>query len=183
MTAATRKQNNMNDIVIGIDRSETAAKALRKAAEIASAQQADLHIVMCVDKKAPVDFHVGSDHFHCDALSEARQFLDEAAQHTGVPTTSAVGVGDPAEFLCEEASRLRARVIVVGNRRVQTMARVLGTVASDVIKHAPCDVLIANTCNEPTKQSHASTPLGIATGPAGHHQPDTIGQDQYPRQE
>ena len=60
--------------------------------------------------------------------------------------TFTVGLGDPARFLCEEAGRLRARAIVVGNRRVQGVARVLGSVAADVVKQAPCDVLVANTC-------------------------------------
>jgi nucleotide-binding universal stress UspA family protein len=49
-------------------------------------------------------------------------------------------------MLCEEATRLEARAIVVGNRRVQGMSRVLGSVAADVTRQAPCDVVVANTC-------------------------------------
>lgn len=137
----------MNDVIIGIDRSETAARALAKAAALAGALQVNLHIVTCVDRKAPVEFQVGSDQFRFDSLSQARKFLEDAgagASPDGSFTT-AVGDGDPAEYLCEEAARLQARVIVVGNRRVQSLARVLGTVASDVVKHAPCDVLVAHT--------------------------------------
>jgi len=47
--------------------------------------------------------------------------------------------------MCDEATRLEARTIVVGNRRVQGVTRVLGSIAADVTKHAPCDVLIANS--------------------------------------
>ena len=36
-------------------------------------------------------------------------------------------------------------MIVVGNKRVQGLARVLGSVASAVAQHAPCDVYIAKT--------------------------------------
>ncbi|MCP3973298.1 MAG: universal stress protein, partial [bacterium] len=43
-----------------------------------------------------------------------------------------------------------ARMIVVGNRRVQGIARVLGSVASDVAKRAPCSVLIAHTTRADT---------------------------------
>jgi nucleotide-binding universal stress UspA family protein len=55
--------------------------------------------------------------------------------------------------MCEEARRLEARMIVVGNRRVQGAARVLGSIASDVAKHAPCDVYIANTTGTATKHA------------------------------
>lgn len=142
----------MNDVVVGIDRSETAAKALTKAAAIANARRVNLHIVMCVERKAPVEMQVGSDHFRFDVLSKADRFLDEAARRSGATgeVTTAVGLDDPAGFLCEEAGRLGASVIVVGNRRVQSVARVLGTVAADVIRRAPCDVLVANTSGEPT---------------------------------
>ena len=60
-------------------------------------------------------------------------------------STSTVGFGDPAVTICEEAERLRASMIVVGNRRVQGATRILGSVAADVTKQASCDVLIANT--------------------------------------
>lgn len=137
----------MNDVVVGIDRSATAARALARAAALAAAKKANLHIVMCIEPKAPVEFGVGSDLFRFDARTEAGKFLDEAARRHGTDglVTTAVGVGDPAEFLCEEAGRLGASLIVVGNRRVQSMARILGTVAADVMRHAPCDVLIAHT--------------------------------------
>ena len=48
-------------------------------------------------------------------------------------------------MLIEEAARTHADVIVVGNRRMQGVKRVLGAVASDVAHHAPCDVLIVKT--------------------------------------
>jgi nucleotide-binding universal stress UspA family protein len=52
---------------------------------------------------------------------------------------------EPADALCAEAERLGASIIVVGNKRVQGMARVLGSVAAEVARHAPCHVFIAHT--------------------------------------
>jgi nucleotide-binding universal stress UspA family protein len=52
--------------------------------------------------------------------------------------------------MCDEAQRLEATMIVVGNHRVQGLTRVLGAVATDVTRHAPCDVLIANTTTDST---------------------------------
>ena len=47
--------------------------------------------------------------------------------------------------LCDEAKRLDAEMIIVGNRRVQGMSRVLGSIAMDVARNAPCNVLIVHT--------------------------------------
>ena len=136
----------MNDIVVGIDRSDTARRAAGAAAELATAFGANLHLVMCVERGPSANFTVGSEHFHTDWLTEAEQFLDAAAMDLQAPSvTRTVAVGDPAVTLCEEAERLQAHTIVVGNRRVQGLSRVLGSVAADVTKRAPCHVLIAQT--------------------------------------
>ena len=139
----------MKDIVVGIDRSATARRAAEAAADLASVYNANLHLVMCVKRTKPVDISNGSDRFHVDWLSEAEQFLDSVV--VGLPhaqVSQTVGLGDPAKMLCEEAERLEARAIVVGNRRVQGVSRVLGSVAGGVARLAPCDVLVANTCEE-----------------------------------
>jgi nucleotide-binding universal stress UspA family protein len=139
----------MNDIIVGIDRSETAHRAAITAAELAAAHRTNLHLVMCIDRTKPVNMTVGGDVFHTDSVSDAEQFLASVA--SGLPhdsITHAVGFSSPAKMLCEEAERLDARTIVVGNRRVQGMSRVLGSVASDVTRQAPCSVLIANTFND-----------------------------------
>jgi nucleotide-binding universal stress UspA family protein len=136
----------MNDIVVGIDRSETAAQAASVAAEMAKAFGVNLHLVTCADKSRSVELKVGSDQFHTDWLAEADQFLKDAARRLDCDqVTHAVGSGNPADFLCDEARRLEAKTLVVGNRRVQGVSRVLGSVAGDVLKKADCDVLIVNT--------------------------------------
>lgn len=57
----------------------------------------------------------------------------------------AEGKGKPADVLVEEAERLGAALIVVGNRRVQGPTRVLGAIATSVAHRAPCDVYIVKT--------------------------------------
>jgi nucleotide-binding universal stress UspA family protein len=136
----------MEDIVVGVDRSESARRAALAAAELAAAYRTNLHVVMCVERRSPVEVGVGSERFRADWLAEAEQFLADLVR--SLPhdaTTYGVGIGDPATTLCDEAKRLNARAIVVGNRRVQGAARVLGSVAGDVTRRAPCDVLVANT--------------------------------------
>jgi nucleotide-binding universal stress UspA family protein len=136
----------MNDIVVGIDRSETAARAAVVGAEMASALGVNLHLVTCAEKGRSTDLTVGSDHFHTDWLAEADLFLKDTARELGYEqVTFLVASGNPATVLCDEARRVEARMVVVGNRRMQGVSRVLGSVARDVLKAADCDVLIVNT--------------------------------------
>jgi nucleotide-binding universal stress UspA family protein len=62
-----------------------------------------------------------------------------------VEFSTAVVDGDPADALCAEAERLQADMIVVGSVRTQGIGRVLGSVANDVLRQAPCAVLVAKT--------------------------------------
>ena len=136
----------MGCIVVGVDRSETAQRAAERAAVLAADLGADLHLVMCADRTKGVQMSVGSDTFHSDWLSSAQEFLREVGRklpHESV--TSSVSDDDPATAIVDEANRLDAQLIVVGNRRVQGLARVLGSVAGDVMKRAECDVYVANT--------------------------------------
>ena len=69
-----------------------------------------------------------------------------AAEFRGSIAVSTKAVrSNPAEALCSEADRVHASMIVIGNKRVQGVARVLGSVAGTVAKEAPCDVCIVHT--------------------------------------
>lgn len=137
----------MKDIIVGVDRSQTARIAATRAAELAKAYGVNLHLVMCTDRGPTHQISVGSDRFQIDWLADAELYLSDVARtlpHDRISHT--VGLGDPAKMLCEEAGRLDATAIVVGNRRVQGVSRVLGSIAGDVTRQAPCDVVVANTC-------------------------------------
>ena len=120
----------MNEIVVGVDRSDTARRAAEQAAELAHALDTTLHIVMCVKPGQGVNLAVGSDQFRTDWVTDSLQFLDEMKRTLPHDKISRSAVeGDPAKVMCEEARRLGARIIVVGNRRVQGASRVLGSIA------------------------------------------------------
>jgi nucleotide-binding universal stress UspA family protein len=144
----------MHTIIVGVDQSDTARRAAFAAAKLATACGKPLHVVMAVNRAKSVDVTVGgSDRWHLDWLSNAEQFLDALiGELPGAPITRTVSMKDPATAMCEEAERLEADIIVVGNRRVQGASRLLGAIASDVARRAPCDVLIANTTCERSEQ-------------------------------
>lgn len=139
----------MNNIVIvGVDGSATAALAAEAAARIAAGLGATLHVVTAVDRSETEVIGVGDDQWVVGGIDDALQTAASAAatlRDTVAEITTGAGEGKPHEVLIEEARRLDARMIVVGNRRMQGIARVLGSVANSVAHNAPCDVYIVKT--------------------------------------
>jgi nucleotide-binding universal stress UspA family protein len=137
-------------IIVGVDDSDTARRAAFTAAELASSIGAPLHLVMAVSRTRSQNVPtVGTDRWHIDCVSTAQQFLDGLVRDLpGSRATRTVSLDEPATAICDEAVRLDARMIVVGNRRVRGLSRMLGAVATDVARRAPCDVLVANTTGE-----------------------------------
>jgi nucleotide-binding universal stress UspA family protein len=134
-------------IVVGVDGSETAKKAAESARDLAAALGASLHVVSAFDSDRTEVFGSGSDQWIVSdadgAEHVARTVADSLAGTVKVTYSSARG--KPAEALIKEAERLDAKLIVVGNRRMRGIGRVLGSVANSVAHNATCDVYIANT--------------------------------------
>ena len=135
-------------IVVGVDESDTARRAAFRAAELASALGAPLHVVMAASRRRADGLSTETGR-HVDWLAGAEQFLDALlGELPGSAITRAVVPDDPAAAICEEAERVEAQMIVVGNRRVQGISRVLGAIATDVARRASCDVLISDTTSD-----------------------------------
>lgn len=137
-------------ILVGVDESETARRAAFRAAELANALGAPLHLVMASNRgrSGGLGGLGGAGEFHVDWVAAAEQFLDALVGELPTsPISRSIVPEDPATAICAEATRLKAQMIVVGNKRVQGLARVLGAIATDVAHHAPCDVLISDTTN------------------------------------
>jgi nucleotide-binding universal stress UspA family protein len=142
----------MHEVVVGIDSSATAHDAAVRAAEMAAKLGLGLHIVSAVNKPEVEQITIASvnESFRYDNVAESDTMvktvaLELAASHGIASVTTSVLPGDAAVALCHEAERLSASMIVVGNKRVQGAARVLGSVAGHVMRQAPCDVLVVHT--------------------------------------
>ena len=136
----------MNDVIVGVDKSATARRAADKAASLAASLGANLHLVTCIARKASQQVSSEGDSWFVSPKAEGESFLNDlAGELAHDQITVKVSFDDPATAMCKEAAELDALMIVVGNRRVQGISRVLGSIANDVLKQAPCDVLIANT--------------------------------------
>jgi nucleotide-binding universal stress UspA family protein len=138
-----------SSVVVGTDGSDTAAAAVRRAIELAKMCGASLHIVTAY-KVRPVRAAGVPDEFRdqlasggrADALLEDQCAL---ARTEGISVQGHTGTGDPAEAIVRVAEQERADVIVVGNKGMVGVRRVLGSVPNSVAHQAPCSVLIVQT--------------------------------------
>ena len=139
-----------NIIIAGVDGSETATLAAQRAAEAAEAYGGSLHIVSAYGPGEQRTLSDGVEKVVINLRDDAERICSEAAealrsQFPSLEVTASVVSGSPADGLVSEADRLEARLIVVGNRRVQGPARILGSIARTVAANASCDVYVANT--------------------------------------
>lgn len=134
-------------IVVGVDGSGTAKKAAESARDLAAAVSASLHVVSAFDSDRTEIFGSGSDQWIVSDADGAENIAKTVAEALSgsVKVTYSAARGKPADALIKEAERLDATMIVVGNRRMRGIGRVLGSVANSVAHNAPCDVYIANT--------------------------------------
>lgn len=151
-------------IVVGVDRSETAFKAAQTAADLAADMGFDLHVITAYDASdvspPAVSYTRNTQQItaeikaHHDALARQITSAQETAEHvaeklraefSGLTVVPQAAEGAPAQAIITTAGQLNAEIVVVGNKRVQSAARILGTIADAVTREVTCDVYIANT--------------------------------------
>lgn len=137
-----------NLILVGVDGSDTSLEAARTAATLAAQSDAQLHVLTSFDKAEFERIEIGHDTWTISSADSAEAIANRAADELRAITPNIQAsqlFGKPAEALIEEAKRLDARLIVVGNRRMRGVSRLLGSVANAVSHNAPCDVYIVKT--------------------------------------
>jgi nucleotide-binding universal stress UspA family protein len=140
-------------IVVGTDGSETAAKAVGLATEMAKVHSSRLHVVSAYHAVLPALSQEERDTLELPWMAspgeQAERFVAEAAEGAvaaGIEVETHVHAGDAAHALIEVAEARAAHLIVVGNKGLGSPARfLLGSVPSKVVHHAPCHVLVVRT--------------------------------------
>jgi nucleotide-binding universal stress UspA family protein len=137
----------MKTIVIGYDDSEPAKRALRRAAELATAFDATVVAVSAARAMVGAGRGIGPidptdpPALHREELGHAQSVLDELE----VTSEYEVGLGDPVELILQAAERRDADLIVVGTSEPGLISRLLGlSVSENVQRRAHCDVLIVH---------------------------------------
>ena len=141
-------------IVAGTDGSASAELAVDRAAELARALGAPVHVVSAYPSVSSGAWMAGASVMVPGVVDDghARQAAQEIVDRTsarlrrqGVEVATHVCQGEPAEALITVADGAHAQMIVVGNRGMAGARRVLGSVPNRVSHHARCGVLIVPT--------------------------------------
>ena len=163
-------------IVVGTDGSPLAEPTVARAAWLAAHNDSDLVIVCAYSalsrrqearNVATVGGHsrIGQVLGRAaanDALSSATSI----ARENGATLSASLLVdGEPAQALLDVADERDAELIVVGARHDISLAeRLLGTVATEVVRRAPCEVLIVRP-RPHSADLHAPESQSADTGP------------------
>jgi nucleotide-binding universal stress UspA family protein len=140
-------------ILLATDGSASSAKAARRAARMAHAFGAELHVVHVMPVTQP--YHLlGSDaegpSLYEEDLQWAQELLDgqvrkiEEEEEEGASVTKThLRSGEPDAEVVALAEVIGADMIVVGSRGTSPLRRPIGSVSSSIATHAHCPVLIA----------------------------------------
>jgi ubiquinone biosynthesis protein len=125
-------------VMVATDRSETAERAVRFAAEMASRYEAELLVLRVL---------VGGNGARAEAVRDLQEYVGGL---DGERKRSAVVSGDdPADAIVEAARREKADVLVVGSVGMSGRREfLLRNVPNRVSHNAPCTVVIVQTHRE-----------------------------------
>ncbi len=150
---------SLTTIVAGVDLSQPSDQALERAAALAQLNHARLLIVHAETDDAPIE-HVSNEMAEqLGRVSEALR-IEEAKRlgerldrmiERGI-TAELVGRAGPAgEVVAQVAAEHHAELIVIGTHGRTGISRLLlGSVATAILRHAPCDVLVCRGTSGPS---------------------------------
>jgi nucleotide-binding universal stress UspA family protein len=161
-------------VVVGTDGSPLADPTVARAAWLAAHDDADLVIVCAYselsrrDEARNVatiggDARVGQVPGRAAASDAIAAAVSTAQKHSATISAALLVDGEPANALLTAATERSADVIVVGALRDASIAdRLLGTVATEVVRRAPCEVLVVRPRADPAHQASID---GTGPGP------------------
>jgi nucleotide-binding universal stress UspA family protein len=145
----------IRSMLVATDGSETAGKAVERAAELARRIHARVHVMTAYDPFRGTRVSAGTSigpeladwRFAADSLADA--VLDQACatmRLAGVDAQRHARNGHPADAILDLAEELEVDLVVVGSKGMTGGRRwLLGSVPDKVSHHAPCCVLIVHT--------------------------------------
>jgi nucleotide-binding universal stress UspA family protein len=123
-------------IVVGLGKSKTGQLAAERAAVLATALGATLHVVTA--------FKPGQKDSARDRPEAERLLASFAAGQLCKVDVDALP-GDPVRAILQVAAESNADLIVVGNKGMRGAGRLLGSVPNSITHKAPCSVLVVKT--------------------------------------
>jgi nucleotide-binding universal stress UspA family protein len=149
----------LTTIVVGVDLSVPSEQACERAAGLAQLHRAKLLLVHGQADDAPIEH---ADNVMIAQLGEVSAAVRaEEAKRLGelvarlatrnIDVELATRTGAPGEVVAQVASERHAELIVIGTHGHTGISRfLLGSVATAVLRHAPCDVLVCRGTSGPS---------------------------------
>ena len=142
------KMTTLDKILVTIDGSEAAYRALQEAVRIAKLNDSQLVIYNAVDdfvRYGNIEYSTHLFEYSREIANETLQTYEDEAKREGVAVETKVEKGDPRRGILEEAKELAVDLIVIGSTGKTNMERVMmGSVSEYVVRHAKCNVLITH---------------------------------------
>jgi nucleotide-binding universal stress UspA family protein len=139
-------------IAVATDGSDTAAKAVDVAVDLAEHYQARLlvfsvyHPVSESRLEAERDEAPDEIQWSINPHEDVDVMLADVAEQVakrGLKAQTEAREGDPARTICALAEENGADLLVIGNKGMQR--RLFGSVPKSIVQHAPCSVVVAKT--------------------------------------
>ncbi len=135
-------------MVVGVDGSRISEAAAQAALSLAVQSNAQVHLVSVVEE---LPRYISAREEVAREETEARQYfttchqrLQREAERKGVTLTPQIVVGHEVQQLLSAATALKADLLVIGHAGHSAVSGTgLGSTASQLLRHAPCSVLIA----------------------------------------
>lgn len=140
-------EKNYKNILVAVDGSSEAKKALDKAIDVAKKEQAMLYITHVVDTRTFATVEQYDRAIVTRAEEYAKELLagyQSEAEKAGVEVTSILDFGSPKVRITKEiASKYEVDLIVTGATGLNAVERLLiGSVSEFIARSSKCDVLI-----------------------------------------
>jgi nucleotide-binding universal stress UspA family protein/CBS-domain-containing membrane protein len=137
-------------IVVGVDGSRISEGAAQAAISLAARSEAQVHLVSVIEE---LPRYISAREEVAREEAEARQYFttchqrwQQEAERKGVTLTTHLMVGHEVQQLLTALTTLKADLLVIGHAGHSAVwGTGLGSTASQLLRHAPCSVLIVRT--------------------------------------
>jgi nucleotide-binding universal stress UspA family protein len=135
-------------ILISVDSSPIAAHAADVGVELARSLSAEVAFVHAIEPLMSPETGISPAQLEALAERDGKLLIDGFSQRASLqpPPLTFTQIGKPADVIIKAASDWAADVIVLGSHGRGGVTRALiGSVAEDVLRHAPCPVFVVRT--------------------------------------
>jgi universal stress protein A len=152
--ASSQRPLDLKEVLVPVDFSRASVQALEVASQWAERFSARLHLLYVIEPPTVPQWG-----YVFLALREGKLRKEAEAQlkkirraiPPGIPVTLEVQSGYGAEYeICERARKSKTDLIIIGSHGAGPIRRALmGSTAEQVVRHAPCPVLVVREQSRP----------------------------------